>query len=58
MEVFILKHDKTVIIVRLYREFVDLVTVEGEYTGIMTGKVELTVVAMRMASQVCCRECN
>lgn len=42
MEVFILKHDKTVIIVRLYREFVDLVTVEGEYTGIMTGKVELS----------------
>ena len=47
MEIFILKHNSTDIIVRLSGEFTDLMTVKGECTGVMKGKVESTAAAMK-----------
>lgn len=43
MEVFILKSNHTDIIVRLYREFTDLMTAEGEFIGVIKDKFESTV---------------
>lgn len=47
MEIFILKHNNTDIIVRLPGEFTDLMAVEGEYTAVMKGKVESTAATLK-----------
>ena len=47
MEIFILKHNNTDIIVRLSGEFTDLTTVKRECTGVMKGNVESTAAAMK-----------
>lgn len=44
MEVFILKSNYIDIIVRLYREFIDLMIVEGEFIGVIKDKFELIVI--------------
>ena len=46
MEIFILKHNNTDIIVRLSGEFTDLMTVKGERRGVTKGQVESTAAAI------------